>query len=147
MELRGVDRRRLYLASMMIGVYLLAVAFVAAMYAVISMYGGAPRGLEKEGYIIVIGALCLLLDLIHVKYNVQVRLGTSAEDDENIPTKILGATYGSLFVIFEGVIRTIVGESAESYIDPILMLVFASTITCTSADSVMKNASALLYQS
>jgi len=72
LNLRGTDRRRLYLASLLIGIYLLGVAFVCAMAAIVSMYGGAPPSVEKSGWIMVIGCLCLVLDLVHVRYNVQV---------------------------------------------------------------------------
>merc|ERR1712216_55605 len=143
-DLRGTDRRRLYIASMMIGIYLLAVAFLSAMGAIISMYGGAPPDVEKSGWIMVIGGLCLVLDLVHVKFNVQVNLGTSAEEDANTLTKVLGASYGSLLLIFEAVLEMSIGGG---YIDPILAMIGAGIFAAASSDSVMRNATALLYQS
>jgi len=144
LDLRGTDRRRLYLASLMIGVYLLGVAFVCAMAAIVSMYGGAPPTVEKSGWIMVIGCLCLVLDLVHVRYNVQVNLGTAAEDESNTWSKILGASYGSLFLIFEATLMMTVGGG---YVDPILVLLFSAAVAAASSDSVMRNATAMLYQS
>jgi hypothetical protein len=97
--LRNSERRRLIIATTLIATYLLAVSFVMAMGAIISMYGGAPKVgqfnadirlfnaalttlsssvfqlVTSPGYVLVTGLLCLVLDLVHLKYGVEVHLG------------------------------------------------------------------------
>jgi len=143
LERRGGERRRYYIASLMVGVYLLTVSFVQAMESIVSMYGVVPAVVSKSGWILMIGCLCGVLDLVHVRYGVKVHLGLSDDEDAPLWKKILMASYGSLFVCLDAAMVMMIGGG---YVDPLLVLVFAATVAYCSTDTVMKMAAALQYK-
>jgi len=99
--LRNTERRRLLIASILIATYLLTCAFVMAMGAIISMYGGAPKAVGSSGYIAVTGLLCLALDLVHLKYGVEVHLGNDVDENSSAVWTMFTACFGSCFVVVE----------------------------------------------
>jgi len=143
LERRGAERRRYYIASLMVGVYLLTISFMGSMGSIVSMYGASPPEVSKAGWILMIGCLCGLLDCVHVRYGVKVHLGLTDDDDAPLWKKILVGTYGSLFVILDSVMVMIIGGG---YVDPLLLFAFAAAIAYGSTDTVTKMASALQYK-
>jgi len=142
LELRGMEMRRRIIATLLVGSYLLTVAFVQAMTAIVSMYGGAPDEVTQPGWILIIGALCGLLDLVHLRYGVEVILDLSNETGFSW-THLLNVLYGSMFVVTEAFCVMIFGGG---FIDPLLVLMFAAAICAGSTDVVTKAASALQNQ-
>lgn len=144
-DLRGMDRRRRIIATLLIGCYILTVAFVQAMAAIVSMYGGAPDTVTQSGWIMLTGALCLVLDLVHIKFGVEVVLEMYEQGSDSCSwQRILSGAYGSIFVILEATLVMVM--SGGGFIDPILVLLFAACIAASVTDMVVKSASALQFQ-
>jgi len=140
MELHGSDQRRRLLAAVLIGCYLLSVAFIQAMSSITSMYGGAPALTTNHGYILVIGLLCLLLDVIHWKYGVEVILNPSGEAGCGL--QLITMIYGSCFVVFgEGFIGMMFVDSG--YVSPMVGLLYTAAIAWFNTDAVTSGAGAL----
>ena len=54
-----------------------------------------------QSYILLTGLLCLALDLVHLKYGVEVHLGNDIDENSSVAKTMFVATFGSLFVIAE----------------------------------------------
>jgi len=140
-ELNGADLRRRIIAAVLIGCYLLTVAFCQAMSNITSMYGGAPADVTRVSWVLGIAGLCLLLDLVHVYYGVEVELQIVQNTNRGFFESAIMASFGSLFVAVEAIACMTIGGG---FVSPIVAIVYACAICMAATDKVTLGASALL---
>jgi len=143
LQLRHGERRRLIIATLMIAIYLLTVGFMGSMGAIIAMYGGAPPQVKMGTYILMSGLLCLALDLVHLKYGVEVHLGNDVDENSGYTQTMFVATFGSLFVVAEGTLVSF--TSMGGYVDPFLCIAMCGVIAVGSSEVLQNMASSLQY--
>jgi succinate dehydrogenase hydrophobic anchor subunit len=142
--LRGSDSRRRVLAALLISAFLVTVAFVRAMGAIVSMYGGAPDAVKQPGWVIVAGCLCLVLDLVHVFFGVEIVLHDVFNDQHSSKwVEILLTSYGAILVIFEGIIDA---STHGGYASPIISLVLCAIIGYVESEMLTKTSAMMQSQ-
>jgi len=135
-ERRQAETRRHCIAAFVVSVYLLTVGFVVATDTVASMYDGAPEAISSAGWVLGIGITCCLVDFGMMRYGIEAVPETGFDDDANSGWQKLVATLsGSAFVTMGAIVGMM---SGGGYIDALLVMLFAMSISLGAADTVMK---------
>eukprot|EP00658_Telonema_sp_P-2_P013268 TRINITY_DN15020_c0_g1_i1.p1 TRINITY_DN15020_c0_g1~~TRINITY_DN15020_c0_g1_i1.p1 ORF type:complete len:330 (-),score=73.56 TRINITY_DN15020_c0_g1_i1:514-1503(-) len=139
-DVRIISHRGNLLSKAMIGVYLLSASFFMATFALWRMYGHDPPQLDSPGWLILFGVLGVSLDVLHVFCGVNQTLVHDDIELSRFWWCFLQA-YGSLIVLFEGLVASM---SGGSFLDPIVAIIFAALMCIGNMGPVLAS-SAELY--
>jgi hypothetical protein len=135
-----VSQRGSNLAKAFVGIYLMSASFFMATASLWRMYGHNPPLMDESGYLILLGAMGLALDVLHVFCGVRQ---TIVHEDQSLsrPLWCAAQAYGSGLVMMEGLIDS---ANPGKYLDPIMTIGFVAVMCICNMNATL-SASSELY--